>query len=130
MDTIYTRPERLKAKLKDSKAITMTSKHKLYDNQIFLVRVAHSLLNIKRIEECVINIRGITENHKDGSIHFHGIIDLSNPKLFFSKDSVRDEINKSIGWTIIKPIECEETWKAYIMKNYDQTPLTKCLFDD
>ena len=133
MHVLYMRPSKMRATVKEVKAITITTIQRIDLYNLFIDLVQSKLLEITNLKYCVHKISGILETHKDGMYHFHGVIEICNPVMFFGSNkygcgSILHEMKHRIGHIQVKTIEDMDTWLNYVTKNEDSERLLTVQF--
>lgn len=130
MEIFYQRPTKLRAKIKEVKAITLTSSYKYYDYECFKDIIRCKLLLIEKLKYCVHSIQGVIEHHVDGSFHIHGIVKIVNPVMLFKDPvNVKGKIDAKIGFCVIKEIDDMDKWLKYCSKSKIQGHLIQFIND-
>lgn len=71
----------------------------------------------KNIKECCEQAHVIPELTHKSNIHFHGIL------VFIDKESMHrfNDLGRSLGFSLLKPIFNLEVWMTYMRKEYEET---------
>lgn len=119
METLWNKPQNKFTDSKATKAITITTREKIFNESEWLSHVRFELASMPGLKSAIRRIEVVPEPHQDGSYHGHGFIEIQDPiKLFkdFGKNlSLKKQIDNKIGFCDIK--SADANWINYCYKN-------------
>lgn len=103
-----------KAKVKQHRAITITTAKRIYCPLEFISYIQHQYKAVPSIKYSVKSIQVYIEKHESGAYHAHGTVDITD-NIKWHRCCV-NYIKRDIGFILLKDIFDEPKWNYYSVK--------------